>query len=105
VVEREEEKIAVIPLGYFDGIHRHYSGKGEVSICGKLAPMVGSICMDFMMCDITHIAEAKVGDVVTVFGGLLPSLSIEEFAFRGDSISHELIACLGPRIQRIFVYE
>lgn len=106
-VEKEEQKIAVLPIGYFDGIHRAYSGKGCVIIRGKPAPMVGNICMDFMMVDVTHIPQACVGDPVLIFGedDYGNYLSPEGFAERGGSFIYELITCLGPRIQRIFVNE
>lgn len=106
-VEREIQKIAVLPIGYFDGLHRHYSGKAHVLIRGQKAPMVGNICMDNMMVDVTDIPYAEVGDKVLIFGedeyGYY--LSPEELAMSGDSIVHELMTCLGPRIPRIFVYE
>lgn len=107
VVSKEEQRIAILPLGYFDGLHRNYSNKGYVMIRGVRAPMIGKICMDFMMIDISEIPEVKVGDPVLIFGEdeygqLLPP---EEFARQGDSIVHELITCLGPRIQRLFIHE
>ncbi len=106
-VLRETQKIAVLPIGYFDGLHRNYSGKGNVLIRGQRAPMVGKICMDYMMVDVTDIPHVKLGDKVLIFGedefGYY--LSPEELASRGDSIVHELITCLGPRIQRVFIYE
>ena len=106
-VQRDRQHIAVLPIGYFDGLHRNYSGKGTVIIRGKIAPMVGNICMDFMMVDVTDIPNASVGDSVLIFGEdeYGHYLSPEELATRGDSIVHELITCLGPRIQRIFVHE
>lgn len=106
-VQKEKERIAVIPIGYYDGLHLNYSGKGEVMIHGVKAPMVGQICMDYMMIDVTHIPEANVGDPVLVFGedseGHL--LSPEELARKGGSSVYELITCLGPRIPRIFIHE
>lgn len=106
-VQKNQQRIAVLPIGYFDGLHRNYSGKSAVIVRGKKAPMVGKICMDFMMVDISDIPNASVGDSVLIFGedeyGYY--LSPEELASRGDSIIHELITCLGPRIQRIFVHE
>lgn len=100
-------RIAVLPIGYFDGLHRNYSGKASVVIRGEKAPMVGKICMDFMMVDVTHIPEAEIGDPVLIFGEDEHGqyLSPEELASSGDSIIHELVTCLGPRIQRIFIYE
>lgn len=107
MVKKEEQRIAVLPVGYFDGLHRNYSGKGFVMIRGQKAPMVGKICMDFMMVDITDIPFAQTGDPVLIFGEdeYGHYLSPEDLALRGDSIVHELITCLGPRIQRLFVYE
>jgi alanine racemase/UDP-N-acetylmuramoyl-tripeptide--D-alanyl-D-alanine ligase len=106
-VQRENQKIAVLPIGYFDGLHRHYSEKAHVLIRGQKAAMVGNICMDNMMVDVTDIPHVKVGDNVLIFGedeyGYY--LSPEELAMSGDSIVHELMTCLGPRIPRIFVYE
>lgn len=106
-VERETQKFAVIPVGYFDGLHRNYSGKGQVIIRGHKAPMVGKICMDYMMVDITDIPHAGIGDSVLIFGEdeYGNYLAPEELALQGASIVHELITCLGPRIQRIFVHE
>jgi Alr-MurF fusion protein len=106
-VERDKQKIAVLPIGYFDGLHRNYSGKGYVIIRGQKVPMVGNICMDFMMVDVTDIPNVSIGDSVLIFGEdeygqYLPP---ENLASQGDSIVHELITCLGPRIQRVFVNE
>lgn len=107
LVSRDDEKIAVLPIGYFDGLHRHYSGKSYVLIHGEKAPMVGTICMDNMMVDVTHIPDVAIGDKVLIFGedefGYY--ISPEDLASRGNSIVHELITCLGPRIPRIFIYE
>lgn len=106
-VTRDQQRIAVLPIGYFDGLHRNYSGKGHVIIRGHKAPMVGKICMDFMMVDITDIPMANIGDAVLIFGEdeYGHYLSPEDLAMQGDSIVYELITCLGPRIQRVFVYE
>lgn len=107
LVEKECQRIAVLPIGYFDGLHRNYSGCTHVMIRGKKAPMVGRICMDFMMVDVSDIHEAKIGDPVLIFGEdeFGDYLSPEDLAEKGDSIIHELITCLGPRIQRVFVHE
>lgn len=106
-VKKEWEKIAVLPIGYFDGLHRNYSSRGHVFIRGHRAPMVGNICMDFMMVDVTDIPDVAIGDTALIFGEdqFGQYLSPEELATSGNSIVHELITCLGPRIPRIFVYE
>lgn len=106
-VERAEERIAILPIGYFDGLHRHYSGKGAVIIRGQKAPMVGNICMDYMMVNVTDIKNASVGDTALIFGqddhGQV--ISAETLAAQGQSIVHELITCLGPRLPRIFLHQ
>lgn len=106
-VNRETQKIAVLPIGYFDGLHRHYSGKFHLLIRGQKAPLVGTICMDYMMVDVTDIPHVSVGDKALIFGEdeFGNYVSPEEVAAQGDSIIHELITCLGPRIQRIFIEE
>lgn len=107
VIEKESALIAVLPIGYYDGIHRIYSGKIEVLIRGILAPSVGTISMDYMMVDVSHIPGVSVGDAVLIFGEdeMGNTISIEEFAKKGGSIPHELMTCLGPRIQRVFLYD
>lgn len=107
IIDQDHKRIAVIPIGYYDGIHRNYSGKAKVIIQGKKADIVGNICMDFMMVDITDIPHASINDPVLLFGedAYGNTLAPEEFAALGNSIPHELITCLGPRIQRIFIHE
>jgi len=106
-VDADHKRIAVLPIGYFDGLHRNYSGKADVMVLGKKAAMVGKICMDYMMIDISDVPDAKVGDKVLIFGEdeYGHYISPEDFATNGDSIIYELITCLGPRIQRIFIFE
>lgn len=107
VVETDNARIAVLPIGYFDGLHRNYSGKGYVAIHGKKANMVGRICMDYMMVDISNIPEAKIGDQALIFGedDNGDYIAPEELASLGGSIVHELMTCLGPRIRRFFIYD
>jgi len=103
---REKEIIAIIPIGYHDGLHLQYSGRGYVLIHGKKAPFVSRICMDFMMVNITDIPEAKIGDEVVIFGKdaygnhLLP----ETVASWANTNVRELIACLGNRIERAYTH-
>ncbi|MBN4067036.1 alanine racemase [Simkania negevensis] len=104
-VSREEERIAVIPIGYADGLHQRYSKKGKVIIRGRSASIVGVTCMDYTMVNITDIPEASIGDEVLIFGkdahgNLLPP---ETFAARGGTSVYELVSCVGPRINRLFI--
>ncbi len=91
---------ATLPLGHADGIHRGYGkGKGFVTINGKKAPMIGNICMDMLMVDITGI-ECSEGDEVLVFG---KSTTAEEFAETIKSISYEVITAISQRVKRIVI--
>jgi alanine racemase/UDP-N-acetylmuramoyl-tripeptide--D-alanyl-D-alanine ligase len=104
-VDRDTAKIAIIPLGYFDGLQRHFSGKSWFLVRGKKAFMVGIICMDFMMLDVSDIEGVEVGDMVLVFGIDCHGncRNVEDFASEVGTCPHELITCLGPRIQRLFI--
>jgi len=104
-ISTSSARIAVLPMGYFDGLHRNYSNQLEVLIRGKKAPLVGTICMDHVMADITGIPEAELGDSATLFGkdefgNVLSPLTVAE---AGNTIVHELLTCLGPRVQRVFI--
>ncbi len=104
VVQKEKEKIAVIPIGYFDGLHQQYR-TASLLIRGKKAPIVGKICMDYLMCDVTSIPEAVVGDRVVLFGrdGFGNEVSPQVFADLGRCDVRQFICCLGPRIERVLL--
>lgn len=95
--------IGLLPIGYADGIRRQF-GNCHFLIHGVPAPIVGSICMDYVMVDITHIPEAKVGDSALLFGydALGNYIPPEQVASEGNALIYELITGLGPRIQRKF---
>ena len=94
-------KLAVLPIGYADGLHRVLSGKLRVRINGHIVPQVGRICMDMCMADITGVDDIKRGDVVTLIGG--DSISWEEAAQKVGTICHELTCCVTARAKRIYV--
>jgi alanine racemase len=97
-----DSTIAVIPVGYADGLNRHLScGVGEVLICGKRAPIVGNICMDACMVDITDI-EAQVGDEVEIFGKQIP---VTELAEKLETIPYEVLTNVSHRVKRIYFKE
>lgn len=95
-------KVATIAVGYADGYSRAFSrGVGEVSILGKRAPVVGNVCMDMTMVDITGI-DAKEGDEVILFGEQLP---IPEMAAKINTIPYEILTNTSERVKRVFVAE
>lgn len=99
-----KRKLAVITIGYADGLHRVLSGKIDVLIRGKRAQQIGNICMDMCMVDVTDIPDAETGDVVTIFGrdgeGFIP---IEELANLAGTISWELLCAVSPRVPRVYI--
>ncbi len=93
-------RIAVLPLGYADGLRRGLSNRLEVELCGVRVKQIGRICMDLCMLDITDVPEAEVGSVATVFGGLV---SVDELADTAGTISYELCCAVSPRIPRVYL--
>jgi alanine racemase len=98
----EEMKIATIAIGYADGFNRIFSrGIGSVLVNGKRAKVVGNVCMDMTMIDITNI-DASEGDDVIIFGGDLP---IQEVAAWANTIPYEILTNTSERVKRIFFTE
>ncbi|ACL77220.1 alanine racemase [Ruminiclostridium cellulolyticum] len=98
-------KIATIPIGYADGFTRMLSNKGKVLIHGELAPVVGRICMDQCMVDVTHIgSKVEVGDEVVLIGSQgQNNIMVEDVAQTIGMINYELVCIVGKRIPRAFV--
>ncbi len=90
---------ATLPLGHADGIGRQYgNGRASVIIHGKKAPIIGNVCMDMLMVDVTGI-ECREGDEVTIFG---KEQSAEVFAAYANTISYELITGISSRVKRVY---
>lgn len=97
-IATKDSSIATLPIGHADGIGRHFGNqRGHVLIKGKLVPIVGNICMDMLMIDITDI-KCKEGDIVSIFGR---QNNASGLAKMGDTISYELLSSLGKRVKRI----
>lgn len=98
----EPRQIAVIPIGYADGFDRRFSNYGgEVVVRGKRCPVVGNVCMDQAMIDITG-TDAQVGDIVEIFGDRLP---IAELANKLGTIPYEVLTSISHRVQRVYFHE
>ncbi|MEX0362110.1 MAG: alanine racemase, partial [Allomuricauda sp.] len=91
---------ATLPLGHADGIGRHYgNGKAHVMIKGKKAQIIGNVCMDMIMVDVSGI-DCKEGDEVLVFG---PNRSAEALASSAQTISYEILTAISPRVKRVII--
>ncbi|UOQ75727.1 bifunctional UDP-N-acetylmuramoyl-tripeptide:D-alanyl-D-alanine ligase/alanine racemase [Hymenobacter sp. 5516J-16] len=98
-----ERRIATLAIGYADGYDRRFgNGVGEVVIRGRRAPLIGNVCMDMCMVDVTAIAEAQAGDPAVIFGEELP---LTELATRIGTIPYELLTNVSERVKRVFVTE
>ena len=97
-----DKRIAIIPIGYADGFDRKLgNGVGEVLINGKRAKVIGNVCMDLVIIDVTNI-EAKEGDVVEIFGD---HLTISEVAGWLKTIPYEVLTSVSRRVKRIYFQE
>ena len=97
-------RVAVLPMGYADGLSRALSGQGSFRIRGKDAPILGRICMDMCMADVSDIPGVQVGDTATLFGtaedGTL--LPVERLSDSLGTISYELLCAVNKRVPRIY---
>jgi len=104
-VTKKRSRIATISVGYGDGYPRALSNIADVIIRGKRARIVGTVCMDLVMADITHIKSARVGDIVTLIGrDGKEEITAEECARKANTIVYEITSGIGPRVARIFKY-
>ncbi len=98
----EPRTIAVIPIGYADGFDRRFSNYGgEVFVRGRRCPVVGNVCMDQAMVDVTG-TDAQPGDSVEIFGDKMP---LQELADKLGTITYEILTSVSRRVQRIYFYE
>ena len=98
-----DTRVAVLPIGYADGLSRLLTGKASFYLRGKLVPVIGRICMDMCMLDVSEVPDAKPGDIVTIFGydddGTL--VPCERLAAAQGTINYELLCQISKRIPRI----
>lgn len=100
-ITNKKTKVATIPIGYADGIRRDLSNKGRVYINGKYAPIIGNVCMDNFMIDVTSIDNVKVGDEVIIWDN--ENIELEEVARICDTINYEILCGISNRIPRKYI--
>lgn len=93
-------KIATIPIGYADGLRRELFGKGEVVINNQKARIIGTICMDSLMVDVTNIKNVNIGTDVYIWDNKL--ITLEDIAKKCNTINYEILSTISNRVPRIF---
>lgn len=97
-------RVATVPVGYADGYRRNLSGKFYVLICGRKAPILGRICMDQLMVDVSDIPEAELGSPVTLIGSDGDArISVEQIAAVADSFNYEFVCGISRRVPRVYL--
>lgn len=102
-ITKGKTKIATLSVGYADGYPRSLSSKGKVLIHGQYAPIIGRICMDQMMVDVTHINNVEIEDEVTLVGKDGDNvITVEELANMAGSFNYEFVCGIGTRVKRVY---
>lgn len=96
-------RLATVPIGYADGYHRALSNRGKMLVNGRFAPIVGRICMDQLMLDVTDIPDVTDGMQITIVGEEnSQKITMEEVAEMTDTVHYEIMCVLGRRVPRIY---
>ncbi len=102
-IAEQPSRIGVIGIGYADGYNRKLgNGRGEVLIRGKRVPIIGNVCMDMCMVDLTSVPEAKEQDEVIIFG---KEITVGEIAEKLGTIPYEILTSVSARVKRIYYQE
>ncbi len=102
-IARRPTRIAVLPIGYADGLSRRLSNVGQVLIRGRRAPIVGLVCMDMVMVDVTSIPEVSVGDDVVLIGSQgRARITAADVATWAGTIPYEVLCGIGLRVPRLY---
>lgn len=100
-ISEKKMKVATIPIGYADGLRRQLLNIGEVVINDKKVKIIGTICMDSCMIDVTDIPNVKVGDIVYLWDN--KNITLDEIAEKCNTINYEILSTISDRVPRIFI--
>lgn len=96
-------RIATLPIGYADGYPRLLSNKGEVLVCGQRAPVVGRVCMDMTMIDVSCVPDVELGTEVLLFGRHNEDeIPVDDIACKAGTIAHEIICGISNRVPKVY---
>lgn len=103
-VTRRPSRIGVIPLGYADGYNRLFSNNAEVLVKGRRVPVVGRVCMDLTMIDLTDVTDVNENEEAVIIGKQKnETITADELAYKAKTISYEILTSLGSKAKRIYV--
>ena len=100
-ITTKETKVATIPIGYADGFRRDFSNGWEVLINSKKVPIIGKVCMDSFMADVTELDDVKLGDEVIIWDN--ESITLEQLAEKCNTINYEMLCTISDRVPRKFI--
>lgn len=100
-ITTKETKVATIPIGYADGLRRDLSNGGEILIHDKKVPIIGKVCMDGLMADVTEIEDVKIGDDVWIWDN--ENITLEQVARECSTINYEIMSTISDRVPRVFI--
>ena len=102
----QESILATVPVGYADGYSRLFSSKGEMLVRGKRAKVVGRVCMDQLVLDVTHIGDVALDDEVVIIGTQdEETISADELAVKAETIHYEIVSSILTRVPKIYKYD
>jgi len=103
-VTERETRVAVLPVGYADGYNRLFTNAGRVIVRDQFAPVVGTVCMDWTLVDVTDIPSVVAGDTVTLLGRSADlAITAEQWAEQLDTINYEVFCRIGQRVPRVYM--
>lgn len=101
-ITKRKSKIATVPIGYADGFRRNLSNNGNVLINRQKVPIIGKVCMDSFMADVTELEDVKIGDDVFIWDN--KKITLEEIAHLNNTINYEILSTITNRVPRKFIY-
>lgn len=100
-ITTRESKVATVPIGYADGMRRTFSNGWKVMVRGQLVPIIGKVCMDSFMIDVTDLDEVALGDEVIIWDN--EHITVEDLAAHCDTINYEILCTISDRVPRVFL--
>ena len=102
-IAKRKTTLAVLAVGYADGYSRAFSNRGRILLHGCMVPVVGRVCMDLTIVDVTDIPEVIPGTEAVLIGRQgAASISANDLAAQIETISYEILTSIGPRVQRVY---